>query len=155
MPPSDSPKPRVAISLSHLMAHTHTIMAFDYGTTKTGVAVGNTLMASAEPIGLLAMHDGLPNQPALATLLRQWQPSILLVGLPLNMDGSENLLCQRAAKFASRLQAHHNLPTYLLDERLTTREARERSNHHSVDAVAAALLLEQLYSGQQGFALPK
>jgi len=124
------------------------IMAFDFGTRQIGLAVGQTLTASGQPLTVLKARDGQPNWQHIADAIEQWQPDTLIVGLPLNMDSSESPFCQRARKFARRLQGRMVLPVKMVDERLSTAEAKsstERPNSYRddpVDSVAACLILE-------------
>ncbi len=125
------------------------IMSFDFGTQKMGMAFGQTLTQTAEPLGLFPMHDGIPQWEALMQVVFTWQPDLCLVGLPLNMDGTESDLSRRARKFARRLKHRLNKPVWMIDERLSTREARatlqeldKRGKRHSADAFAAVMLVE-------------
>lgn len=127
------------------------VMAFDFGTQKMGLAVGHPLTGSATPLPVFPMRDGIPDWPALLQRLAEWQPVLCVVGLPLNMDDSESLLSQRARKFARRLQHQTRLPVWMLDERLSTREGRDRQAQirqtrkgrvPSADSLAAVALLE-------------
>ncbi|MGL6084178.1 MAG: Holliday junction resolvase RuvX, partial [Gammaproteobacteria bacterium] len=102
-----------------------TIMAFDFGTQKMGMSVGQSLIASANPLPLFPMKDGIPNWDELLKIVKSHQPNLFLVGLPLNMDDSESELSTRARKFARRLRHQTNIETWMVDERLTTREARD------------------------------
>lgn len=135
------------------------IMAFDFGTQKMGMAVGQAAIESANPLPLFPMKDGIPEWNALLKLVKTWQPQVFLVGLPLNMDDSESELSTRARKFARRLRHQTNIETWMVDERLTTREARHELDryHHegrakriSADSIAAALLIESWYNTPQG-----
>lgn len=136
-----------------------TLMAFDFGTQKMGIAVGQTAIQSVNPLPLFPMKDGIPNWDELLKLVKQWQPNVFLVGLPLNMDDSESDLSMRARKFARRLRHQTNITTWMLDERLTTREAREelsafqrqgRAKRVATDSLAAGLLLESWYRQPEG-----
>lgn len=127
------------------------LMAFDFGSQKMGIAVGNSLTASAQPLPLFAMNDGIPDWSKLLKLVGEWQPDLCVVGLPLNMDDSESELSRRARKFARRLKHQINKPVWMLDERLSTREARQSvaqigqrrgGKLPSADAMAAVLLAE-------------
>src|SRR5690606_23149449 len=80
-----------------------TVLGFDYGTQRIGVAVGQTITHTATPLAALHARDGVPNWDHIATLISEWRPARLVVGLPLNMDGSESEMCVRAKKFANRL----------------------------------------------------
>ncbi|WP_180037524.1 Holliday junction resolvase RuvX [Acinetobacter sp. YH12127] len=135
-----------------------TIMAFDFGTQKMGMAVGQSLIESASPLALFPMKDGIPKWDALLKIVQQHQPNLFLVGLPLNMDDSESELSTRARKFAKRLRHQTNIQTFMVDERLTTREARDELEHYqaqgrgkklAADSIAAALLIESWYRDPQ------
>ncbi|MCO8090370.1 Holliday junction resolvase RuvX [Acinetobacter pseudolwoffii] len=136
-----------------------TIMAFDFGTQKMGMSVGQSLIASASPLPLFPMKDGIPNWDELLKIVKSHQPNLFLVGLPLNMDDSESELSTRARKFARRLRHQTNIETWMVDERLTTREARDELDHYqaqgrgkklSADSIAAALLIESWYRHPAG-----
>lgn len=136
-----------------------TIMAFDFGTQKMGMSVGQSLIASASPLPLFPMKDGIPNWDELLKIVKSHQPNLFLVGLPLNMDDSESELSTRARKFARRLRHQTNIETLMVDERLTTREARDELDHYqaqgrgkklSADSIAAALLIESWYRHPAG-----
>lgn len=126
-------------------------MAFDYGLRQIGVAVGNSLLASSQPLTVIKANDGIPDWQALTQLVSEWQPDILVVGDPLNMDGSESALCQRARKFGRRLHGRLGLPVEMADERLTSYEAKQmgrerghRGNYKRdpIDSQAAELILQ-------------
>ena len=125
-----------------------TALAFDFGVGQIGVAVGQTLTGSASPLSVLRARDGQPDWSQIESLLKEWRPDLLLVGLPLNMDGSESVFCARARKFARRLHGRFGLAVKMVDERLTTREAKARAapresyRDHPVDNLAAQILLE-------------
>ena len=136
-----------------------TIMAFDFGTQKMGMAVGQALIESATPLALFPMKDGVPQWENLLKIIKQHQPQLFLVGLPLNMDDSESELSTRARKFAKRLRHQSNINTLMVDERLTTREARDELDHYqaqgrgkklAADSLAAALLIESWYRDPHG-----
>lgn len=128
-----------------------TVIAFDFGTKKIGVAVGQSITCSASPLPTLKAKDGIPYWHQIDRLLREWQPDLVVVGLPLNMDDSENQLTVRAKKFANRVHGRFGLPVELMDERLSTREAKELAfemghkgnfSENPVDSLAAQLILE-------------
>ena len=136
-----------------------TIMAFDFGTQKMGMAVGQALIESATPLALFPMKDGIPQWENLLKQIKHNQPQLFLVGLPLNMDDSESELSTRARKFARRLRHQSNINTLMVDERLTTREARDELDHYqaqgrgkklAADSLAAALLIESWYREPHG-----
>ena len=135
------------------------IMAFDFGTQKMGMAVGQSMIESANPLALFPMKDGIPNWDALLKIVKQYQPTLFLVGLPLNMDDSESELSTRSRKFARRLRHQTNIETLMVDERLTTREARDELDHYqaqgrakklAADSIAAALFIESWYRNPIG-----
>ena len=135
------------------------IMAFDFGTQKMGMAIGQSTIESATPLPLFAMKDGIPDWNQLLKLVREWQPNLFLVGLPLNMDDSESELSARARKFARRLRHQTNIETWMVDERLSTRAARDELSHYhaqgrgkklSADSLAATLFIESWYRDPEG-----
>lgn len=124
------------------------VMAFDYGTRWIGVAVGQTIGCTGQALKVLAAKHGTPPWEQIGTLIACWQPSQLIVGLPLNMDGSESEMSQQARKFARRLSGRTGLPAMMVDERLSTAEARSlgvvgRGDNRAgaVDADAALVIL--------------
>jgi putative Holliday junction resolvase len=100
-----------------------TFLAFDYGTRRIGVAVGQELTKSATPLITLNNPSNKIDWNAIDQLVRQWQPAGFVVGLPLNADGTEHTVSRAAKQFGNQLQARYNLPTYWIDERLTSSEA--------------------------------
>ena len=134
-----------------------TILAFDFGTNSIGCAVGQSITDTAQGLPAFKAQDGIPNWDSIAKVISDWQPDLLVVGLPLNMDGTEQPLTQRAKKFANRLQGRFNLPVELHDERLTTVEARaeifSRGGYRAlkkgkVDSISACLILESWFENQ-------
>lgn len=127
-------------------------LGFDYGTRQIGVAVGQSLTGSAEPLRELRARDGVPDWEQIARLISEWRPDALVVGLPLNMDGSPSEMSARAEKFARRLQGRFGLPVHCIDERLSTFEAKQSLRDcgrtptsyrdNPVDSLAAVLLLQ-------------
>jgi len=134
---------------------THTrplkVLAFDFGTQKIGVAYGQSLTRTAQPLKPLAARDGIPDWVQLEALVTHWQPDVFVVGLPYNMDDSESELLRRARKFGGRLEGQLHRPCFGIDERLTSFEARgELMRGHSegsVDSIAARLILETWFAG--------
>lgn len=133
------------------------VLGFDFGTRQIGVAVGQAITAQARELCVLKAQDGTPDWNRVEALLREWRPDALVVGLPLNMDGTPSEMSARAERFARRLEGRFNLPVHTHDERLTTYEAkgqrlrqgqRDGYRERPVDALAAALLLES-WLGEQ------
>ncbi len=132
------------------------VLGFDYGLRYIGVAIGQTITKSATPLTTLIAQKGTPNWDDIAKLIKKWSPSVFVVGLPYQMDGSEQFISTAARKFAVELQKRFNLPAFTMDERLTTREAKSQiSELHAqkkdlpeLDSYAAKLILESWMSTQ-------
>lgn len=127
-----------------------TIMAFDFGLRQIGVAVGNRSTATAQALTTLKANDGIPRWEDIQALLDEWRPDMLVVGLPLNMDGSHSELSRRSEKFGRRLQGRFALEVEFMDERLSSFDAKQQlreSGHKGnykqspADALAAELIL--------------
>ncbi|MHB8534025.1 MAG: Holliday junction resolvase RuvX [Sulfuricaulis sp.] len=128
-----------------------TFLAFDYGEKYIGVAVGSRHTRQAEPVTTLRGSAKNPDWTRLSRLIEEWRPDALVVGLPLNMDGSANPMSRAARAFGQRLQDRYNLPVHMADERLSTLAAREILNEAGVpmrrhktrlDKVAAQTILQ-------------
>ena len=120
---------------------TDLIIGFDFGTSKIGVAVGQKITASATPIGKVSATNGKPDWSQLDSIVDEWQPCLFVIGLPLNMDDSKNDITRAAERFAKRLLGRYKIPFEMMDERLSTFEARQ-GKAQDVDAAAARLILE-------------
>ena len=136
-----------------IAAKPRTLLAFDFGLRRIGVAVGQTQTRSANPIETVAVKREHPDWQAIAKLIGIWTPDALVVGMPLNMDGSEQDMTLRARRFGRQLKGRFGLPVHLVDERLTTREAKNRLHREGragevADPVAAQVILEDWLSGQ-------
>ncbi len=130
----------------------HRLIAFDFGTNRIGVASGQSLTSSATPLPSIKHGRRKPDWKAIDDLIGRWRPSLVLVGLPLNMDGTESEICQLARRFAARLGNRSRLPVELVDERLSTREAYERKEAlggGDVDSLAAQVIAETWLSQNQ------
>ncbi len=124
-----------------------TLLGFDFGPRKIGVAVGQTITGSATPLTTLRSHRDRPDWERIERLVREWRPSAAVVGLPFNMDDTETEIAPRARRFARQLEGRFGLEVHLIDERLTSIEARRRlgkgaTSREVVDAMAAKLILE-------------
>lgn len=124
-----------------------TLLGFDYGPAKIGVAVGQTLTGTASPLTTLRAVRQKPNWDEITKLIESWQPETLIVGLPYNMDDTEADIAVRARRFARQLEGRYHLPVHLVDERLTSIEAKRELGRRpkkieELDAVAAKLILE-------------
>ncbi|WP_174872451.1 Holliday junction resolvase RuvX [Pectobacterium polaris] len=134
-----------------------TILAFDFGTKSIGVAIGQEITGTARALTSFKAQEGIPDWQKVEKLLSEWQPDLVVVGLPLNMDGTEQPLTARARKFANRLHGRFGIAIELHDERLSTVEARadlfERGGFKaldkgSVDATSAVIILESWFEAQ-------
>ncbi|CAM3483191.1 Holliday junction resolvase RuvX [Parendozoicomonas haliclonae] len=132
-------------------------MGFDFGTRNIGIAMGQAVTQTANAISPIKARDGIPNWEELERIVEEWNPDAFVVGIPLNMDGTESDMSRRARKFANRLMARFNRAWHPVDERLTSFEAKEwagRLGHkghygsNPVDAMAAQLLLESWMNGE-------
>lgn len=131
------------------------LLIFDFGVKRIGVAYGQTVTGSATPLSPLKAKDGIPDWTQIESLLKEWQPNKVLVGLPLNMDGTESEMSRRARKFANRIHGRFGTPIEMHDERLTSFEAKGHViaaggnrdfGQNSVDGAAAVLLFESWYN---------
>jgi putative holliday junction resolvase len=131
------------------------LIGFDFGMKRIGVAIGQTITQTARPLDTIQAKDGNPNWNAVSKLIKKWQPDALVVGIPLNMDGTDQPISQNARFFAESLREHFNLPVHAIDERLTTKDARERLfiqggfkalQDGQVDRVAAQLILQNWFA---------
>jgi len=127
------------------------LLGFDYGLKNIGTATGQTLTGTATPQPPLRARDGVPDWSEVEALLREWQPELVLVGLPLNMDGTESELSARARKFANRIHGRFGVAVEMVDERLSSFEAKGEVmarggsrdyGKNPVDSIAARLIVE-------------
>ena len=124
-----------------------TILAFDYGTRRIGVAVGNTETRVSQALKTITVTstDGLFQE--IDTLLKEWQPDQLVVGLPTHPDGAEHEMTQKARRFGNQLQGRFHLPLEWVDERYTSAVLEgDPQMHDNLDAHSAALILEQYFA---------
>ena len=103
------------------------IMGFDYGTKSIGVAIGQELTGSARPLRSLKANDGIPNWEEIEKLIKEWQPDLLIVGLPLNMDGTDQEITVRARKFGNRLHGRFGKPVEFKTSTKAWRNALKRA----------------------------
>jgi putative Holliday junction resolvase len=137
-----------------------TLFGIDFGTRKIGVAVGQTVTSTAMGIAVIPVRGGEPLWEELDKLVTQWKPGAFVVGMPYNMDGTESEMTAQARKFADKLTGRYERPCHTVDERLSTRAAREISRNNAellgkryndrakVDAMAAQLLLESWFAAR-------
>ena len=124
------------------------IIAFDYGEKKIGVAVGQTSTNTSSPLQIIFNKDNKTNWISISSLLNEWKPGLILVGKPLNMDGSESEIMKKVDKFYKELKSIYDADIEFVDERLTTFEAREilkDEKQDNVDAHAAKILIDNWF----------
>ncbi|AZQ84923.1 Holliday junction resolvase RuvX [Colwellia sp. Arc7-635] len=134
-----------------------TILGFDFGKKYIGVAIGQELTGSASPLGSVKAREGIPDWDSMSKFIKEWQPDFVVVGLPLNMDGSEQQLTHDAKKFGNRLAGRYGLKVEFQDERLTTATAKEALFAHggyrnlkkdNIDAESAKIIIESYFESQ-------
>ncbi|MBS1226911.1 MAG: Holliday junction resolvase YqgF [Proteobacteria bacterium] len=133
-----------------------TVLAFDFGEKRIGVAVGEWELAQAHPLTTIHGEANVERFAAIAALISEWQPVSLVVGLPLALDGSAHAMSARCTRFANQLRGRFGLPVDYAEERLTSVEAEEklRENGHRgrnakehIDAMAAQIILQCYFEG--------
>ena len=122
-----------------------TLLAFDYGVKKLGVALGNSLLRQAQPLEIIETDTRDARFARIEALLKLWQPERLVVGLALNTDGSEQETTARCRRFANQLAGRFKLPVELVDERGSSMEAQKITRNAPDDAVAAAIILQRYF----------
>lgn len=129
--------------------HPQSIVAFDYGTKRIGVAVGQTVSGTASPVATVRSRNGTPDWNAIRAIIESFAPEALVVGIPIDRDENEDAVPTEhpmtgpVMRFADQLHGLFGLPVHIVDERLSTYEARKRAPDAVViDAVAAQVILE-------------
>jgi len=143
------------------MTRPQTVLAFDFGLKRIGIACGDTLTRHAAPRAAAAVHRGTPDWQAIAREVRALAPGVLVVGAPYNADGSEGTLLAAARRFAAELERRFALPVQLIDERYSSLEAseslkqrrasgerRRRIRAADIDSAAAAVILGRWFAGE-------
>lgn len=130
-------------------------LGFDFGMKRIGVAVGQKITKTAQPLETLSANQGSPEWNHVKKLIQKWEPEALIVGIPWNMDGTEQFITQAARRFANQLKEKFLLPVHGMDERLSTKAAREKLFSEGgykalkagqVDSIAAQLILQNWLS---------
>lgn len=121
-----------------------TILAFDFGLKRIGVAVGNTLVRQAQPLEVITAATNDAKFVALERLIREWQPAMCVVGLPRHPDGAEHEMTVRCRRFANQLQGRFGVKTALVDERYSSAVIAHKRGD-VIDAEAAAIILQQYF----------
>lgn len=121
-----------------------TLLCFDYGVKKIGIAIGNTLTRHARPLTILRPVTKVARFNQIEALLHEWQPDEVVVGLPLTTEGQEQYASLRCRRFANQLHGRYGLKVHLMDERNSSIEAQEMlGNHDDDDAIAATIILQR------------
>lgn len=137
---------------------TGTVLAFDFGEKRIGVAIGETMLKTAHAKTTIDTEVNDIRFAKIAKLIEEWQPNLLIVGLPTYLDGKPHQLTQLAKKFAQRLEGRFNLPVMMMDERLSSAEASQQLSEASIkgrkqktfiDAVAAQVILQSYFDSTQ------
>jgi putative holliday junction resolvase len=127
------------------------LLGFDFGMKSIGIAYGQTLTKTTRPLTAVKAHNGTPRWEQIEKLIKTWQPDALIVGIPLNMDGTQQSITDAAKQFADKLHKYFKLPVHQADERLTTIAAKEELfsdkgykalTKANIDAKSAQLILE-------------
>ena len=123
------------------------ILAFDFGTKKIGVAVGQTSTFTSSPLQVISSKDNKVNWNEIIILLDEWKPELIIVGKPLNMDGTDSEIMKEVDKFFLKLKEIYDAKYEYIDERLTTFEARQilEDKKSLVDASAAKILIDNWF----------
>lgn len=125
---------------------TQTLLGFDYGRKRIGVAVGQQFTCSATALTTIQARDGKPDWPAISHLLEEWKPDALVVGIPYHMDGTEQEMTQAAQRFSRQLEGRYKLPVYRAEERLTSYVVESglagRADRTAIDPLSAQVILQ-------------
>ncbi|TNF37838.1 MAG: Holliday junction resolvase RuvX [Gammaproteobacteria bacterium] len=129
-----------------------TVLGFDYGERRIGIATGQTITCTATPLVTLNAIHQKPDWAGIEKLIQEWQPDALIVGIPRHRDGSASDITEKAERFCRQLEGRFRLPIYTVDERLSSAEAEEhlkqnrkigQHNKHEIDKMAAAIIVQR------------
>ena len=129
-----------------------TLLGFDYGKKRIGIATGQTITHSATPCTTLKQVDGNPDWQAIEAEIQQWKPQALIVGMPYHIDGSENKMTATVRQFCYELEKRFKLPVIEVNEALSSQQAEEilkksikinKQNKHEIDRMAAAIIVQR------------
>ena len=122
------------------------LLGFDFGMKNIGISIGQTITKQARALSTIKANNGSPDWSIISNLITKWQPEAIIIGLPLNMDGSPSEMSIAAERFARRIKGRFNIKVFTHDERLTSFEAKQNhqsTNHQNIiDSIAASLILE-------------
>ena len=127
----------------------HLVLGFDFGEKRIGVASGQSITCSSNPITTLTSLNNKPDWTAIQLLISEWKPDALIVGLPFYLDGSKSEMTERAEKFSRQLEGRFHLPVYTHNEALSSFEAeqflqskKKQHNKQDIDKIAAAIIVQ-------------
>lgn len=130
-----------------------TILGFDFGTKRIGIAIGQEVTGTANPLATFTAVKHKPDWESISKIIKEWQPDLLVVGLPVHMDGSEQAMTQAARRFSNQLNGRYQIPIALMDERLSSNEAESILKEQSgftdkaqIDMISAQLILQSWMS---------
>ena len=121
-----------------------TVLGFDFGEKRIGIAVGETMLKLAHPLTTIQAEENAVKFAQIATLIQEWRPSLLVVGLPTYLDGEAHELTYLAKKFAQRLEGRFNLPVVMVDERLSSAEAAQSLRESGVHGIQQKAMIDQV-----------
>ena len=152
------------INMANLKKTQRTLLGFDFGTKRIGIAIAQEVTGTANPLTTVTAIKHKPDWDSISKIIKEWQPDLLIVGLPLHMDGSEQPMTQAARRFSNQLNGRYQIPVALMDERLTSNEAESILNEQSgsgslfrgsmfpdkaqIDMISAQLILQSWMSLQ-------
>jgi len=122
-----------------------TVLGFDFGLTRIGVAIGNSLLKQAQPLTVITAPTNDAKFAAIAALMQEWQPQRCIVGLPSHPDGTEHDMTVRCRRFANQLNGRFGVVTVLVDERFSSAVIPQKRGE-AIDAQAAAIILQQYFN---------
>lgn len=130
-----------------------TLLGFDFGTKRIGIAIAQEVTGTANPLITVTAVKHKPDWVSISKIIEEWRPDLLVIGLPLHMDGTEQDMTQAARRFSNQLNGRYQIPIALMDERLSSNEAEsilnERGGSHSkaqIDMISAQLILQSWMS---------
>lgn len=123
-----------------------TLLGFDFGTQRIGIAVGQSITGTATALCTISCRNAKPDWDSITDVIDSWQPDALVVGLPLHNDGSDSDISKAARRFTRQLEGRYRLPVHTMDERLSSHAAeqyrRQSTSKQGIDAVAAMIILQ-------------
>jgi len=143
-----------SLNMMNVKKTQRTILGFDFGTKRIGIAIGQEVTGTVNPLTTVTAVKHKPDWESISKIIAEWQPDLLVVGLPLHMDGTEQPMTQAARRFSNQLNGRYQIPIALMDERLSSDEAESILNERSgsfqdkaqIDMISAQLILQSWMS---------